>query len=189
MSGRRIARVLPLLLVALATSLPATPAAAQETREDDLSSVIYLVRHAEKAADDPRDPTLTEAGRARARALARTLAEVPLTTVYSTDYRRTRETAAPVARQHGLEVRPYRYVPGSPEWEEFVRSLRTTAGHHLVVGHSNTTPSLVRWLGGDPVSQISEMEYDRLYVVTVAADGTVASSLLRVGPPSPQPVH
>lgn len=165
----------------------AFPATAQADPGDAPVSVIYLVRHAEKADDHPRDPTLTDAGRVRARALARTLADVPLTSVFSTDYRRTRETAAPVARDHGLEIRPYRYVPGSPEWEDFVGMLAASPGHHLVVGHSNTTPALVRWLGGDPVSRIHEMEYDRLYMVAVAADGSVASTLLRVGPPSPGP--
>lgn len=187
MNGPRAAGTLPLLLLVLTTFLAAAPAAAQAPREDAGSSVVYLVRHAEKADDDPRDPTLTEGGLARARALVRALADVPLTAVHSTDYRRTRETAGPVAEDHGLEVRLY--TPGGPEWMDFVEMLRSTPGHHLVVGHSNTTPALVRQLGGDPVSAISEMEYDRLYVVTVGADGTVASSLLRVGPPSPEPVH
>lgn len=167
----------------------AGPVLAQGSEEGASSSVIYLVRHAEKADDDPRDPTLTEQGRERAVFLARTLADVPLASVFSTDYQRTRETAAPVADGHGLQIQAYRYVPGSPEWEAFVAMLQTTPGHHLVVGHSNTTPSLVRWLGGDPVSAISEMEYDRLYVVTVSGDGTVNSTLLRVGPPSPEPAH
>ncbi len=61
--------------------------------------------------------------------------------------------------------------------------LRSTPGHHLVVGHSNTTPALVEALGGDPIAPIDEMEYDRIYVVTVAPDGTVSSSLLRFGAP------
>ncbi len=38
-------------------------------------------------------------------------------------------------------------------------------------------------LGGDPVGSIDEMEYDRVYLVTVGADGGVTSTLLRFGEP------
>ena len=65
------------------------------------SSVIYLVRHAERADDHPTDPTLSPEGEARATELARLLADAPLTRVFSTDLRRTMSTAAPTARNTG----------------------------------------------------------------------------------------
>ncbi|UCC24006.1 MAG: histidine phosphatase family protein [Gemmatimonadales bacterium] len=145
------------------------------------ASVVYLVRHAERATDDPQDPTLSAAGEARARELARLLADAPLTRVFTTDYRRTVATATPTAEDHGLTLEIY-----DPRGEGMVRIaelLRSTPGHHLVVGHSNTTPALVEALGGDPVGSIDEMEYDRVYLVTVGADGGVASTLLRFGEP------
>lgn len=176
--GRTLMAALGVVLAA--GSIPAS-VTAQAPDPEAGSAVIYLVRHAERAADDPTDPTLTPAGEARARELARLLGDAPLERIFSTDYRRTRLTAAPVAEAHGLAVEEY--DPRGEGLEAFAGVLRGTPGHHLVVGHSNTTPELVRALGGDPVSPIGEMEYDRIYLVVVAPDGTVASTLLRFGAP------
>lgn len=144
-------------------------------------STIYLVRHAERASDHPSDPTLTPAGSARAALLARMLDDVELVSVHSTDYRRTRLTAGPVARAHGLEVESYE--PRGVGLEALLDLLRTTPGHHLVVGHSNTTPAVVEALGGDPGPPIDDDEYDRLYVVVLAGSEVVSSALLRFGEP------
>ena len=172
----------------LATGAGAVPvAAAQEVASPQAGggSVIYLVRHAETAGDramDPSNPPLSEAGAARAVALAHALADAGLTSIHSTDLQRTRETAAPVAAATGLEVALY-----DPSDQSAIRALlgrlASDGGRHLIVGHSNTTPALVRMLGGDPVSPIAESEYDRLYVVSIAASGEVLSTLLRYGTP------
>ena len=98
--------------------------------------------------------------------------------MHSSDYRRTRDTAAPVAAWHDLEVELY--DPG--DLGGLADELLAGGGRHLVVGHSNTTPALVGQLGGDPDSAIDEgEEYDRLYVVTVGPDGYVSSVLMRYG--------
>lgn len=145
------------------------------------SSVVYLVRHAEKATDgDLADPLLSAPGVVRANLVADMLVDVPLTTVYSTPFFRTVDTAAPTAGMHGLPITDY--DPRSREaMAALVETLKTTPGHHLVVGHSNTTPSLVEALGGDPISPIDEAEYDRFYMVVIGPDGSVSSSLLRFG--------
>lgn len=70
---------LSVLLVACA-SAPPTPTP---------NSSFVIVRHAEKANDDPRDPNLSEAGRARAERLAAALKNQPVRAVYATAYRRT----------------------------------------------------------------------------------------------------
>lgn len=166
------------LLVGTGGAWAQAPDAAGPT---DGVSVIYLVRHAERAQDHPQDPTLSDEGDLRAVELARLLANAPLTRIFSTQYRRTMETAAPTAQAHGLEVESY--DPRGPGLQAVAEQLRTTPGHHLVVGHSNTTPQLVAALGGDPVSAVDEMEYDRLYLVVVAPTGEVTSTLLRFGAP------
>src|SRR5688500_8983040 len=79
----------------LALVLPVV-AAAQET-------TVILVRHAEKA-DGPGDVALTEAGVARAMRLADVLKGAGIHAVYSTPYKRTTDTATPVAKALGLEV-------------------------------------------------------------------------------------
>jgi hypothetical protein len=60
-------------------------------------ALVFLVRHAEKQTDG-EDPALTAAGRQRALELARLLGESGISEVYSTDFARTRDTAAPLAR-------------------------------------------------------------------------------------------
>ncbi len=140
----------------------------------DAPVVVYLVRHAEKV-DDSRDPLLSPAGTARAQLLAGMLKDAGITHVWSTDYQRTRLTAGPTASALGLKVEIYN--PAQPA--ELVARLKATPGRHLVVGHSNTTPGLVKALGGDPQGEIVDTEYDRLYIVTIG--GAVTSVLLRYG--------
>ena len=53
-----------------------------------------------------------------------------------------------------------------------------------MVGHSNTTPSMVELLGGKPRSAINqEGEYDRLYIVTIGRDDAVSTVMMRYGKP------
>ncbi|GAA2665447.1 histidine phosphatase family protein [Actinosynnema pretiosum subsp. pretiosum] len=70
-----------------------------------------MVRHGETASNVamaldslPPGPPLTEAGQAQAEALARDLADVPVTAVHASAAVRAQQTAAPVAAAHGLEV-------------------------------------------------------------------------------------
>jgi phosphohistidine phosphatase SixA len=145
--------------------------------------VVFLVRHAERADDEPSaemistdDPMLSGAGEERARLVAELLRDAGITHIHTTDYNRTRATGAPTAAALGLEMAVYdpRDLPG------FAERLRRTPGRHLVLGHSNTTPDLVAALGGDPQGPIAEMEYDRLYLVTLTDEGATAV-LLRFG--------
>lgn len=137
---------------------------------------IYLVRHAEKMADS--DPGLTEKGHARAAALAELMQDVDLAAIYSTDTRRTRETAAPTASAKDMKVEFY--LP-QPRFEYFATGLRMAfeAGErsYLVVGHSNTTPVLASLLTGQEFEMIDEKEYSRLYVVTKGADGNLVVTI------------
>ncbi|MEK7379503.1 MAG: hypothetical protein AAB075_00665, partial [Gemmatimonadota bacterium] len=87
----------------------------------------------------------------------------------------TRLTAAPTAAALGLVVELYN--PADPAG--FVAQLRATSGRHLVVGHSNTTPGLVKALGGDQQGEMVDTEYDRLYIVTIS--GAVTSVLFHYG--------
>ena len=138
-------------------------------------TTVYLVRHAEKAADPgDGDPPLTEAGQARARALALTLADVPLAAVYTTDLKRTRETLAPLAAAQGLEPR----VLPAADTARLVEALAaTSAGARvLVVGHSNTLPEVLAALGVDGVD-VQHGDYDDLFVLVL---GGAAPELARL---------
>ena len=141
--------------------------------------VVYLVRHAERAEDGTNDPPISQAGEARAQELAFILEDAGIDHVHSTDLQRTRQTGAPLVEAAGLAVQVY----DPSDLPAFAAALKATAGRHLVLGHSNTTPDLVAALGGDPGDPIDESEYDRLYVVVIPARGPVSTVLLRYGAP------
>ena len=139
----------------------ASTAAAQGT--------VFLVRHAERADDansGPKmtgtDPDLSGQGILRAQALARTLKDAKITAIYTTEFKRTRQTAAPLATALGVQVTEV----SSKDLPGLFQKVRTAPGNVLVVGHSNTVPAVIKELGvAEPVS-IAETEYDNLFVVT-----------------------
>ncbi|MEX2466182.1 MAG: histidine phosphatase family protein [Gemmatimonadota bacterium] len=143
-------------------------------------TVVYLVRHAERAEDGTDDPPISQAGQARARLVAHLLADAGVERIHATRYRRARSTAAPLAEALGLEVAHY----DAEDLNAFAARLRAEGGRHLVVGHSNTTPELVTALGGDPGASIHEAEYDRLYILTLTP-GMTSTVLLRFGAAPP----
>lgn len=154
------------VLLALAVALPAV---ASE------GTVVVVVRHAEKATDDPRDPALSAAGLARAQALAERLAASPPTVVYSTQFLRTRDTAAPTASAAGVEVsvRPVDAANATRYAADLARDLHALppGSTALVVGHSNTVPGIVAAISGQPVPDMPETEYDRYTLVVLDGKG------------------
>ena len=139
---------------------------------------FVVVRHAEKAAAGGDDPSLTDAGRARAAALATALADEPIVAVYSTKYARTRETAGPPAAAHGLAVSTYDAREPAASFAERLRTTHAT-GTVLIVGHSNTAPAIAAALCGCAVAPMDESEYDRLLVVTLHPDGAATLAVRR----------
>lgn len=162
-----------LFAVSACSALQTEPSSPEPTAS--ATHEIYLVRHAEKQGGD--DPALTPDGTARAVLLAELLADKGLTRIHSTNYKRTLETAAPIAALTGLEVELY----DASDLTAFAEVLKANPGVHLVVGHSNTTPGLSEALGGDPGTPIYEAtEYDRLYVINLEGD-TPTSRIDRFG--------
>lgn len=164
------------LLLTLALALPMTAPAQSST-------VVIVVRHAEKASDDPRDPTLSEAGQARAASLAKSLEHTSLDAVFSTQYRRTRLTAEPAAKAAGLDVqvRPIDGGNAATYAADLARDLRAlpAGSTALVVGHSNTVPDLVQAISGQAAAPMPETEFDRYTVITLDADDKARVSTSR----------
>lgn len=70
---------------------------------------LLMIRHAlpvrvEHADGQAADPSLSEVGRQQAEALAAYLQDAPLDAIYASTAARARETAAPLAEAHGLDV-------------------------------------------------------------------------------------
>lgn len=123
---------------------------------------VYLVRHAEKATQPANDPDLTDKGKERAHDLAAFLANKKIEAIYSTNYRRTRLTAAPLAAKRKLDI--LTYMPDSAA--KIVTAAFQSKKNTLIVGHSNTLIPLLKNLGLQPaIPEIKDSDYDNLFIV------------------------
>jgi len=148
--------------------------AGAATTDTNNGFTLYLVRHAEKQQDGSRDPVLTEAGKRRAEQLAKWFEGKDIEGIWSSDYRRTRDTATPLLAQAGLKLRLY--DPG--DQTTLVKNLLDRKHNALVIGHSNTIPELARLLCGCAIADMDESEHDRLIVIAVD-DGETKVRTLR----------
>src|SRR6478736_1108767 len=131
--------------------------------------MVILTRHAERAdgvatmttaSGAPADPMLSEAGTARAQKLAAMLADANITAMFTTEFRRTKDTAAPLAAK--LKLTPE--VVAGAQTAAMIEKIRTHAEETVfVVGHSNTVPAIIKALGGPDVT-IADSEYDNLFI-------------------------
>ncbi|MBL8987487.1 MAG: histidine phosphatase family protein [Gemmatimonadetes bacterium] len=165
-----------LLGLVVALSVPAAAAVAQ-----DRPTTVFVVRHAEKGAEG-QDPSLTDAGRARAAALTHLLADAGITAVYTSQFKRTIETGAPVAAKAGISPT----VVGAGKNDELAAAIRAlpAGSRALVVSHSNLVPAIVEKLSGQKVGELTDLDYDRIYVVTLAPGGGGSVLYLHFGAPS-----
>src|SRR5207302_2786312 len=125
--------------------------------------VVVFVRHAEKAANGGNDPDLSSAGRARAEALARILKDSGITAIFSTEFKRAQETAAPTATS--AHVTPT--VVAAKDTTALVTKLHQLNGNALVVGHGDTIPNIVKALGINNTVNITDADYSELFIVTL----------------------
>ena len=185
-SSPTIRHVLRTLLIAALGWILAGPSAAEPAGR----TVVYIVRHAEKATEPRRDPGLTPAGAERAEALAAVLANARLTGIVTSQFKRTRATATPVAAATGVESLVVRYRPGDFEAHgAAVASAsreRFRGGVVLVVGHSDTVPAIVNALGGPALERLCEAtEYASLFTVVFADDAPASMARSWYGRPDP----
>jgi broad specificity phosphatase PhoE len=107
------------------------------------------------------DPSLSEAGHSRAVALATLLKDARISAIFVTEYKRTQQTAEPLAK--ALGVTPI--VVKANDTAALVAQLKQAANNVLVVGHSNTVPDIIKALGVTTPVSIADTEYDNLFVV------------------------
>lgn len=141
----------------------------------DGTVTFIVVRHAEKA-DSSADPDLSEAGMNRARKLAETLKYTDVDALFSTPYKRTRQTLGVLGEQQGLNIADY--DPRRPN--VLLDSLKAQSGKTFVIaGHSNTAPHIVNYLiGENRYGDLEDHVYDHLWIVHLLADGTTKTTLL-----------
>jgi len=161
--------------------------------ESQATTTIIFVRNADvdTAEIANGDPGLSVLGRRRADLLADALQDIDVVAgvdaIYASEFRRTQQTAAPVARRLELDVRitdPYRI-------EEFMAQLlREHKGEIvLVVTHSDVLAPLVEELHGSKnIPSMDEVSDDNIYIVTIPWFGKVKTLRLHYAmllPPVP----
>jgi len=146
---------------ALVSMAFASRAQAQQSR------TIYLVRHADKVSEETDSP-LSDAGRARAKCLAKTLEDAQVQQIFTSDLQRTQQTAAPLAEI--LHLKPVAIPIVRPD--DLIAAIRSSkAKSVLVVWHDATLPKILSALGAPEITPIEHTEYDRFFVLTLAGDG------------------
>jgi len=154
--------------------------------ESQATTTIIFVRHAEKVSGAESDPALSMAGQQRVAELTRQLVDADVVAgvdaVYATAYKRTQETARPIADALDLPINTY-------DASDTETVLETILKEHkgkiiLVVGHSNTVPQLIANLGASKkVPEIREDEYDNIYIISIPWFGKTKTIRLRFGDP------
>ncbi|MEO6165726.1 MAG: phosphoglycerate mutase family protein [Candidatus Binatia bacterium] len=131
---------------------------------------VFLVRHTEREWEG-EDPPLVAAGEARAQALAETLRDAGITRIVTTQWRRTRDTAQPLAKV--LKITPQVIPVFDGKARENVDEVAAAVRRYkdetvLIVGHITVT-GVIAALGGPRLPTICDNVFSDLFSFTPAA--------------------
>lgn len=133
---------------------------------------VWVVRHAEKLTDDPkeRDPHLSTIGLERAEALKKYLGGERIDSIFSTNYKRTKLTGFPLADKIGINIKTY-----NPNGQKALAKqlIANAAGKKvLIIGHSNSVLEIIEAFGGErPIKElVEESDYDYIFAITIKGD-------------------
>ena len=137
------------------------------------TTTIYLITQAEQD-EGKMDPLLSPAGVVRTRAWGKYFKDKNITTFYTTNMGRSRETATYIAdyivpkeKRAAFLIR--RYEPWNFNLEHLVQSHKGES--ILVIGHTNSIPTHVNALiGTKEYSEIPKWEFDYLYIIKIKKD-------------------
>jgi broad specificity phosphatase PhoE len=172
-------RVLLALLVSLC---PVAFAGAQR------STVVIVVRHADKDTIPKDDPPLTAAGMVRAKALATALAHADVQAVITTQLVRSQQTGHTVADGNQIAMIT---VPRGSDIGQHASDVAAEVFRHrgqtlLVVAHGETAGPIIAALGGPRIAEICADEYSNLYTLVLDENDKMARFIQSTyGAPSP----
>lgn len=161
-------------------SLVILTACNQETKTNGMNAseitTYYFIRHAEKdTTDSGKDPELTGQGRERAQKWVEVFKDVEFDLIYSSDYKRTLNTAKPIAESQGKEIALFNTKKlNDRDFQEKTKGKKV-----LIVGHSNLNPQWVNYiLEEQKYEDLSEAQYGSLFIATIHPDGSRTSEVL-----------
>ena len=147
-------------------------------QQNPVITTFILVRHAEKMSSEESqklmtgadDPELKPEGQERAKRLAAMLKNTTINAVYSTRYKRTKNTVAPLAQEKGLEVQVYESMKAN-DLDELIK--KHSGQTVLVGGHSNTIPQIANTLiGKEEFKNFADADYGNLIIISVTQRGS-----------------
>ena len=147
------------------------------------SNLGLLVRHADIEDGSANDPSLSNAGKRRANELVKVVGLFAtdgrrVKAVYASEMRRTQETVRLLSSASGIRVT----VVEANRTEELARLIHSvTDGIVVVSGHSNTLPTLIQALGCSSAVHISELEFDKLFIIDQIGSSTPECTVLKYG--------
>jgi phosphohistidine phosphatase SixA len=97
------------------------------------------------------------------------LKDAGITAIYVTEYKRTQQTAAPLAA--AIRVTPI--VIKADDATGLAAAIKATKGNPLVIGHSNTVPAAIKALGVPTDVKIGDDDYDSLFVASTGSAATL----------------
>ncbi len=142
------------------------------TAQEEITTFI-LIRHAEKdLTQSTSDPDLSVEGKIRAALLVDLLMKTEIQAIYSTPYKRTRQTVDSLAKFKGLHVLWY----AANKLEEIDNMLKLHAGSTVLLsGHSNTVPMILNYLIGEEKYKVfDDGDYGNIIIVSVTKRGKKA---------------
>jgi broad specificity phosphatase PhoE len=139
---------------------------------------VLAVRHADiDLPPGSADPDLNAAGRVRAESLAHVVEKSGVSTIFTSEFARTKQTVEPSARELGLVPR---LAPAAATLAR--EALAGRFGEVLLIaGHSNTVPMILAALGASSPPVIGEREFDNLFVLTTSSGNDGRLVHLRYG--------
>lgn len=125
---------------------------------------VFVLRHGERLEYESRDGLLSEAGVARAQRLVHLLKDAGVAAIYTSEYKRTIQTAQPLAAALKLRITSIGGGTAEEEVKATVAHVRRQEGVVVIVGHGTTVMMLLRAFGLDREIGV-EAEHDDLFVV------------------------
>lgn len=131
---------------------------------------VILLRHAEKDKAEEEhslDPNLSPAGRERAKKLVGAIGGYKPDAIFSSAFKRTRDTVAPLASVGDYRIMAQYYNHRNlKEISEMI--MQGKFQRIVVVGHNTTTPALANMLiGQEKYKPLDESEYDKIWIIKI----------------------
>jgi broad specificity phosphatase PhoE len=150
--------------------------------------LIFALRHADRASENIDG--LSDAGKVRAKLLARMLAQSEIKTAYCSDAKRTQDTIAPLKALLGSELTVNVFPVGDNGVDGHAKAIVTavralpTDSTAAVIGHTNTIDLIVKALTNKTIDPIGPNEFDKLFVMSIPT-ASPSLALLKYGAPTP----